>query len=119
MATERVSVRPKVEIDGALQPELEQLLEQVLVDDHLHLPDMFLHSFRDANRDVVERLHAKIGSKVKVSCAEPGKTSPHVLIDGEVTALEAEYGTAGSRAVLLGHDQNPQLHRVPDARTSQ
>ena len=110
MATEQVSVRPKVEIDGALQPELEQLLEQVLVDDHLHLPDMFLLSFRDANRDVVERLHAKIGSKVKVSCAEPGKTSPHVLIDGEVTALEAEYGTAGSRAVLRGYDQSHRLH---------
>jgi phage protein D len=71
---------------------------------------MFLLSFRDANRDVVERLHARIGSKVKVSCAEPGKTSPHVLIDGEVTALEAEYGTAGSRAVLRGYDQSHRLH---------
>jgi phage protein D len=97
-------------VDGALAAELEELLEQVVVDDHLHLPDMFLLSFRDANRDVVDRLHAKIGSRVRVSCPEPGKTAPNLLIDGEVTALEAEYGATGSRAVLRGYDHSHRLH---------
>jgi phage protein D len=109
-ATDLVNIRPRVEVNGPLKPDLESLLEQVVVDDHLHLPDMFLLSFRDPNRDVVDRLHAKIGSKVKVSCAEPGKDSPNLLIDGEVTALEAEYGATGSRTVLRGYDQSHRLH---------
>src|SRR5262245_33535398 len=87
-------VKPRVEVDGQpLAPEVEVLLEQVVVDDHLHLPDMFLLSFRDAGHTVAKQAQLHIGSRVKISVAGSGGGGAEVLIEGEVTAMEA--GPAG------------------------
>jgi len=112
-------VKPRVEIDGSpLAAELETLLEQVVVDDHLHLPDMFLLSFRDAGHQIAKQAKATIGSKVKISV--PGATGgTELLIDGEVTALEAEYDSVGSRAVVRGYDASHRLHRGRVTQTYQ
>src|ERR1700674_134193 len=111
-------VKPKVEVDGtALPAELEVLLELVAVDDHLHLPDMFLLSFRDAGHDVLQKVGAKIGSKVKISAPAPGSGSSELLIDAEVTALEAQYGSGGSRALIRGYDGSHRLHRGRNTQT--
>lgn len=111
-------IKPRVEVDGTpLSAELDVLLEQVVVDDHLHLPDMFLLSFRDVEHSVAGRAHVSIGSKVKVSVPDPGGVE--VLIDGEVTALEAEYDAAGSRAVVRGYDPSHRLHRGRITQTYQ
>ncbi len=108
---EEFALRPRVEIDGApLSAELEVLLERVVVDDHLHTPDMFEVTFRDAERQVLSQAKAKIGSKVKVSAPPLGGTTPDVLISGEVTALEGEYDSAGSRAIVRGYDASHRLH---------
>lgn len=115
----QIGVKPKVEVDGtALPVELETLLEQVVVDDHLHLPDMFVLSFRDATREVVKQAHIKIGSRVRISAPAPG-LSGELLIDGEVTSLEAEYDAAGSRAIVRGYDGSHRLHRGRNTQTYQ
>jgi phage protein D len=105
-------VKPRIDVDGqALAADVEVLLEQVVVDDHLHLPDMFLLSFRDAAHSVTKQAGIQIGSKVKVAVPGPNGGGPVVLIEGEVTALEAEYDAAGSRAVVRGYDGSHRLHR--------
>jgi phage baseplate assembly protein gpV len=108
----RAGIRPHVEVDGTPLPStLDVLLEQTVVDDHRHLPDMFLLCFHDQGHDVVKQAHIKIGSKIKISAPDPAKGGSELLIDGEVTALEAEYGAAGSRAIVRGYDASHRLHR--------
>jgi phage protein D len=115
---EEFALRPRIEIDGTpLSAELEVLLERVVVDDHLHTPDMFTITFRDAERKVVSLAKAKIGSKVKVSTPPLGGSTPEVLIAGEVTALEAEYDSAGSRAIVRGYDGSHRLHHGRETQT--
>jgi phage protein D len=117
MSDEHVGVRPKVEVKGtALPADLEVLLEQVAVDDHLHLPDMFVLRFRDTNRQVLKDGSFEVGVKVKISVPAAGAGSPDLLIDGEVTALEADYDAIGSHAVVRGYDGSHRLHR---GRTTQ
>lgn len=112
------SLRPRVEIDGALlTAELEVLLEQVVVDDHLHTPDMLEVTFRDTDKQVLTQAKLKIGSKIKVSAPPLGGNSPSVLIAGEVTAFEGEYDTAGSRAIVRGYDASHRLHMGRKSKT--
>jgi len=115
---EEFTLRPRVEIDGSpLASDLEVLLEKVVVDDHLHTPDMFEITFRDAERQVLSQANVKIGSKVKVAAPALGGSSPDVLISGEVTAFEGEYDLAGSRAVVRGYDASHRLHRGRISKT--
>jgi phage protein D len=115
---EEFALRPRVEIDGTpLSPELEVLLERVVVDDHLHTPDMFILTLRDAERRVLSDAKAKIGSKVKISAPALGGSSPEVLISGEVAALEAEYDPGGSRAIVRGYDASHRLHHGRETQT--
>ncbi len=108
---EEFALRPRVEIDGtALSAELEVLLEHVVVDDHLHTPDMFEVRFRDAERQVLSDAKLKIGSKVKIAAPPLGGNTPEVLISGEVTAFEGEYDSGGSRAIVRGYDGSHRLH---------
>ena len=117
----RAGIKPRVEIEGtALASELETLIEQVVVDDHLHLPDMFLLVFRDLEHQVTKQAKLQIGSKVKVSVPSPsGGGGPELLIQGEVTSLEAEYDSLGSRAVVRGYDPSHRLHRGRVTQTYQ
>jgi phage protein D len=118
VAEEHVGVRPKIEVDGsAMAPEIEVLLEQVAVDDHLHLPDMFLLRFRDTGRQVLKDGKFEIATKVKISVPAAGAGSPDLLIDGEVTALEADYDSVGSHAVVRGYDGSHRLHRGRNTQT--
>jgi uncharacterized protein involved in type VI secretion and phage assembly len=106
------SLQALVTIDGSpLAPELEPLLESVLVDDHLHLPDMFLLTFRDIDRTVLAQAGVRIGSKVVISGSALGEQAPKPLITGEVTAIEGEYDNLGGRAIVRGYDPSHRFQR--------
>jgi phage protein D len=112
------TLRPRVEIDGtSLSPEVEVLLEHVVVDFHLHTTDMFEVMFRDAEKQVLSQTKLKIASKVKISAPPLGGTTPEVLISGEVTSIEGEYDSTGSRAIVRGYDQSHRLHTGTKSRT--
>jgi uncharacterized protein involved in type VI secretion and phage assembly len=114
--SEEYATRPAIRIDGApLDRALEPLVEQVVVDDHLHLPDTFAIALRDPDRDVLERARVRIGSRVRISGTPIGESSETPLIDGEVTALEGEYQPDGARLVVRGYDLS---HRFMGARHS-
>jgi uncharacterized protein involved in type VI secretion and phage assembly len=108
---------PVVEIDGtALSDAVASLLEQVVVDHHQHLPDMFAVTFHDPARDVISQLNVNIGSTVTVKMTPPGG-SPKTLIKGEVTGLEAEYDATRLRTILRGYDLSHRLHRGRQTHT--
>ena len=101
-----------IEIDGAPLPaDAKALLIAAHVDDSLRLPDLFMLRFRDSERIVVAKSGVKMGSKVKVSVTSDGNTSPEALIEGEVTALEAEFDNTGTYTVIRGYDQAHRLFR--------
>jgi phage protein D/phage baseplate assembly protein gpV len=109
---EEHSAKPRIEVDGSpLAKEFDLDLERVVVDDHLFLPDMFVLRFRDPERQALSKAGFKIGSVVKVFAGPIGKEATEPLITGEVTALEAEFDTTGSHAIVRGYDPSHRLHR--------
>jgi uncharacterized protein involved in type VI secretion and phage assembly len=112
------TLQTTIEIDGQpIDSALEPLIEQVIVDDFLHQPDMFMLTFRDVERTVVADARLKIGSKVTVKATGVGGNAQESLIAGEVTAMEAEYTEGGSRAIVRGYDPSHRLHRGRNTRT--
>jgi phage protein D len=103
---------PEIDVDGSpLSDSLKRLLEQVIVDHHQHLPDMFAIAFHDPDRDILGQLSGDIGSTVAIKYAPPDGGSTQTLIKGEITGLEAEYDTARGRTILRGYDLSHRLHR--------
>ena len=111
MAGGEFTLRPKIEIDGTeLSADLEVLLESVVVEDHLHTPDMFTLTFRDTSKQVLQQAKVEMGSKVKISALPLGGSTPDLLISGEVTGFHGGYGAAGTLAVVHGYDASHRLH---------
>lgn len=105
-----------VELDGKPLPAAAApLLTTAYVDDSQQLPDAFVLRFRDPNRQVIGQLGVKVGSTAKVSVQVADDNQPAVLIQGEVTALEAEFDQGGTFTVIRGYDQ---LHRFFRARVT-
>jgi uncharacterized protein involved in type VI secretion and phage assembly len=108
------SIQRTVEIDGSALPgDADGQLESVLVVDRLTMPDTFTLVFRDPDRDILGRAGIEIGKGVVVSTTSMSEDAPAVLIDGEVTSVEAEYDTLGARAVVRGYDRS---HRLASGR---
>ena len=72
---------------------------------------MFCLRFRDPARMVLSKTGAKIGVAVKVSVQVAGVAAPEPLITGEITAVEAEFDTAGTFTVIRGYDQTHRFFR--------
>lgn len=102
----------EIEVDGSpLAPDVAGLLVSAYVDDSLNLPDLFVLSFRDPERTLLARARIKIGAAVKISVLSGARTGTEPLLTGEVTALEAEFGPAGSFTVVRGFDHAHRLFR--------
>lgn len=110
MPAPTASIQRIVEVDGsALAADVESQLESVLVVDRMASPDMFTLVFRDPTRDILSRAGLEIGRKVTISAASVSSDTPEALITGEVTSIEAEYDSMGSRAVVRGYDKSHRL----------
>ncbi len=111
------SLNVGLEVDGSpIDDALRPLIEQVVVDDYLHQPDMVTVTFLDIDRSAVSTARIKIGSKLKVTATPLGGQSPKPLIEAEVTSIEADYTPSGSLAVVRGYDL---LHRFQRGRQTQ
>lgn len=110
--------KPVIEIDGReVDDSLLPLVEEVVIDDHLHLPDMFELRFRDDGHDLLNRAHVEIGTRVTISATAIGDGDQDPLIVGEVTALEADFDRSGSHTVIRGYDLSHRLSRGRHTRT--
>lgn len=106
-----------VEIDGQQLPsDVAALLISAFVDDSQQLPDVFSLRFRDPGRIVLAKSGAKVGAKVKIRVQVSGNPAPEPLIEGELTAVEAEFDSAGTFTVIRGYDE---AHRLFRARRTQ
>lgn len=111
-ATQRV-----VEVEGgALGEDVDAQIESVVVVDRLAMPDTFTVVFRDPQRDILERAGCEVGKKLTISTAASNEDVPQPLIEGEITSIEADYDTIGSRAVVRGYDLS---HRLNAGRRTQ
>jgi phage protein D len=118
MPGQQVSSGFAITIDGTPLPvDLEQLLVEAYVDDSRNLPDMFVLRFRDANRVVLAKTGAKIGSRVKIGVLGTDAQGPQPLISGEVTALEADFDATGTFTLIRGYDLSHRLFRGRYAET--
>ncbi|HUZ69152.1 MAG TPA: VgrG-related protein [Candidatus Saccharimonadales bacterium] len=120
MPTTMATRWPDVEIDGAaLADRIRPRLAEVVVDNHLHLPDMFALVFDDPQHTLLADTGVKVGSTVKIGVASPGAGALDALISGEVTALEADYDGGWDRTVVRGYDHSHRLHRGRHTSTYQ
>jgi uncharacterized protein involved in type VI secretion and phage assembly len=111
-------VKPRIEVAGTpLTPEIDELVEQVVVDDSRTLPDMFMLRFRDPDHKVLDQAGLTLGAKVKVFGGRVGGEAKILLISGEVTGLEAEIDETGTHVVARGYDVTHRLQRGRNTRT--
>lgn len=104
--------RAAIEIDGAeVSADLEPAIQEVVVDDHLYLPDAFEIRVFDPDRSAQGKLQVKIGSKVRISGTALHDATPTLLVSGEVTAVEGAYAEGGSELVIRGYDESHRLTR--------
>jgi phage protein D len=112
MPTREHSWKFRIKVDGAPLPdEVDRALVSAFVDDSRTLPDLFQLSFRDPARTVIEKGRFRIGSKVTISVSSSSSTAGDKLMVGEVTALEAEFDSAGTMTVVRGYDPSHRLFR--------
>jgi phage protein D len=106
------ALKAEVKIDGSpLDAAVERLIEQVVVDNQVLLPDTFLIVFNDRERDVLGKSRIKVGSKVEINGTALGSQQAESLISAEVTSLGAEYQAGQSRIMVRGYDPSHRLHR--------
>lgn len=99
-----------VEVDGAALPQdIAGLLTDAYVDDSQRLPDMFVLRFRDIGRTVVDKSGATIGAQVTISVQTGDVQAAVPLMAGEVTAIEAEFDSAGTFTLIRGYDPAHRL----------
>jgi phage protein D len=119
-----------VKIDGSALPTLiEANIVEVVVDQNAHLPAMFtivIHDDRDHDSpefEVTDNDIFDLGKtvKIEVECDEfqesgsPGKVT---LIEGEITALEPEFGESMVTALLVrGYDKSHRGFREVKSNT--
>ena len=103
---------PLVSVDGReLSDDLRLLIDEVVVDDSSHLPDMVEVRLRDDAHDVFTRAGAQVGATIEISATPSGRTGdPLPVFKGEITSLEVDYeATVGTIAVIRGYDASHRL----------
>ena len=102
----------KIDVEGTEIPaDVDNLLYSATVDDNLNQPDLFVLIFRDADRVVLKKTGAKIGSKVTITAFSDASSGGEKLLTGEVTALEVEHDGTGTFTVIRGYDRSHRLFR--------
>jgi uncharacterized protein involved in type VI secretion and phage assembly len=102
----------RVEVDGnALPDDVEALMSYAVVEDNLHLPDMFYLAFLDPEHVVVGKAGFAMAAEVKVWARSEDRPGGDPVFTGEVTALERELDGGRTRTVVRGFDRSHRLHR--------
>ncbi|KGN41284.1 VgrG-related protein [Knoellia aerolata] len=112
MLGEETSSTPVVQINGRpLTAEVAAKLTSATVDDSLGVPDMLVLRFLDDGAEVLGLAGVEIGTPVTLAVQQSGDGAPTKLFSGEVTAMEVELTTGGTRTVVRGYDLSHRLYR--------
>ncbi len=116
----KAAVQADVYVGPARRPLPDRLaaaIVRAVVDQSVRLPDMFELVFDD--RGLADELVTElaIGTEVGIAAPSPLRPGdPRMLMTGEVTALEAEYGET-AYLTIRGYSQDHRLQRVRRSRT--
>ena len=101
-----------VKVDGAqLDTAVEAVLVEAVVDEQLGAAAMCTLRFQDNDLDVLKRGNLKIGGELQVAM-ELGSDSPQTVFDGEITAVEMDFGEDHqSDAIVRALDRSHRLMR--------
>ncbi len=116
-ATVRASVKVGFPVGLPLRPDVEPHLVRVVVDTHLHLPDMFELTFLDEEGSIASDAGLRIGAVVEVFGGAPDSTEADSLITGEVTSIEALCQDLHIYTVVRGYEKAHRLQRARRTRT--
>ena len=116
---------PLFEVIIGGKPAPEDLLRDVIeivVDDSLHLPDMFTLQIHDGDLKWVDAELFAVGTEVEIwaTAASQGTRSGarDQLIKGEITALAPNFDRTGMPTLLVrGYDRAHRLHRGKKSRS--
>jgi phage protein D len=112
MPAQQHATKLKIEIDGqALPADVDAAVMSAFVDNSSSLPDMFQITMRDPHRTVLAETGAKVGSTARIKVFSEAEPGGELLVNGEVTALEAEFDTEGTMTVIRGYDHSHRLFR--------
>src|SRR5207248_4862961 len=95
----------------------EPNLLRTVVDQHLHLPDMFELTFQDEEGTIADDAGLKIGQTVTIKAGAPGSSSADKLITGEITSIEAICDEGMTLTVIRGYEKAHRLQRAKRSRT--
>ncbi len=102
-----------VSVDGQeLPPHLSSAIQSVVVDQHVHLPDMFTITLSDTRSlEVLDQSTLNLTKKVKIEANdEQGKKFK--LAEGEITSLEPEFNDGmNARMKVRGYDNSHRMFR--------
>ncbi|MCX2954576.1 phage baseplate assembly protein V [Lentzea sp. NEAU-D7] len=115
--TVRASVRVGWPVRLPLLPAVERNLVRAVVDMHRHLPDMFELTFVDPLGDILESARMEIGTRIAVYGGAPTSSMAEMLIDGEITSIEAECVETTVYTIVRGYEKGHRLQRVVRTRT--
>lgn len=103
----------------------DELIQEVRVQDSLALPAAFSVTFAPNEIALgyaplaVEGVRPSMGAGVEIFLGGPSDSRSEKVFDGEITALEPNFGSDGVRLVASGYDRAHRLHRGRKTRTFQ
>ncbi len=96
-----------------LSEEVVTRLRSVSVDQHAHLPDAFAIRLMDTDLKMLDEGPFDLGKRLKIE-AENEQGEKATLLEGEVTALEPEFGEGMlAELVVRGFDLSHRMYRQP------
>ncbi len=111
-APNELASQVKIKVDGSdIQQNVMDTLASLTVDQHSHLPGMFLLRFLDPVLELLNNGPFDLTKEVEV-LAQKADGTPVSLIKGEITALEPQYGEGMIAELLIrGYDKSHRLYR--------
>src|SRR3954468_12804971 len=101
-----------------LSPLVAANIVRVVVDTHLHLPDMFEIAFTDNDGEVLSDAMIDIATKIEIVGQKAGDSGMGTsLIKGEVTSIEAICSDGMILTVVRGYEKAHRLQRARRTKT--
>ncbi|MGD0556575.1 MAG: phage baseplate assembly protein V [Streptosporangiaceae bacterium] len=99
-----------------LSGKAKKAIQRAVIDTHLHLPDMFEVTFLDTTGTLLTDAGISIGTRMRLKGIAADSETSQVLIDGEVTCLEATCHNLDSYSIVRGYDLCHRLQRTRRTR---
>lgn len=100
----------KIAGTAVARPVMAQLAD-VVVDQHVHLPDMFTIRLHDTSLELLDEGPFDLAKEVEIE-AETSSGDKVTLMKGEITALEPQFGEGmTAELVVRGYDKTHRLYR--------